>query len=157
MYCYHCGKEIDEHRIEAKKPSLINGEEVDENTTVSYVCPRCGWLIHKDASELEMKSLSAASHAEIQRGRNFFAQGMGYVCVGVISLIVAYVFFLLAHKANLQYQLIMSSPEFVTSMVLFAFGGSMFILGSILVIIGILKKHKYQELLKEINNKTFFQ
>ena len=61
MYCCHCGKKIDEGKIEGKKfSSALYEGKVDENTTVEYVCPRCGHLIHHDVDEREIKTLAAA-------------------------------------------------------------------------------------------------
>jgi predicted RNA-binding Zn-ribbon protein involved in translation (DUF1610 family) len=159
LYCYHCGEEIDEHKIEAEGSSYekAQGQEIDENTSVSYVCPRCGHLIHKGASEADLKSLSAASHAEIQRGRNSFAQGMGFTSLGVISLILCYVFFLLAHKATQQNALIRTCPEYFVFLVLLVVGSLLFGAGLTLDLLGACKIRRYQNLLSEIQKKTFFQ
>ena len=50
MYCYHCGYEIDEQKIEAK--SSTRQKYIDQaplDADIQYVCPRCGHLIHEGA------------------------------------------------------------------------------------------------------------
>ncbi len=158
MYCCHCGKEIDENRLEDKKMSQTMMEgKIDENTTIEYVCPRCGHLIHKDVTNQEIKTLAAASHAEIQKGRNAFSNGMALNCVGVILLVLAIIFFLLAKKPAQNYQLITTCPEFFVSMVGFAVGGVLLILGIVFTTIGLITKGKYQKLLDDIQDDVFHQ
>ncbi len=158
MYCYHCGKKIDERKIEKKASSLEKNKEViDENTKVEYICPRCGHLIHEGHDDTDMKSLSAAAHAEIQRGRNSFAVGMGNVCISVIGLILAIIFLRLSYKPGLQNQLVINCPEFYVSMILFVVGGVMLIVGGLFVYIGLSKKSQNEKLLKDISHGTFVQ
>ena len=78
MYCSHCGYKLDEHKIECKKSTyeILGDVEVDENSTIQYVCPRCGHIIHDNFSHEDYKALSRASHAQVQRGNNSFASGM---------------------------------------------------------------------------------
>ena len=78
--------------------------------TASY--PRCGHLIHQHVTEQELKTLSAASHAEIQRGRNFFASGMSLNLIGAIILVLAIIFLVLAHKPANNFALVTTCPEF---------------------------------------------
>jgi DNA-directed RNA polymerase subunit RPC12/RpoP len=158
MYCCHCGKEIDENKIESKCLSQsMHEEKVDENTTIEYVCPRCGHLIHHDVSEKEIKTLAAASHAEIQKGRNAFSNGMSLNCVGVIILILAIIFFQLSKKPAQNFTLVTTCPEFFVSMTAFAIGGVMLIVGLVFTLIGVLNKHKYQKLLDDIQDDVFHQ
>jgi hypothetical protein len=158
MYCYHCGEKIDEHKIEAKVSSLEQNKDViDEKTTVSYVCPRCGYLIHEGATEQDIKSLSAASHAEIQRGRNLFARGMGATSIGAICLILAVVFFRLSFKPAQQNKLITTCPEFYVFIVLLVVAILLLIYGITFVVLGHNKKAQYEKLLGDIQDKTFFQ
>jgi predicted RNA-binding Zn-ribbon protein involved in translation (DUF1610 family) len=158
MYCYHCGKKIDEHKLEKQRSSIEAGKgQADENTKVSYVCPRCGYLIHEGQTEQDLKSLSAAAHAEIQRGNNFFAIGMGNASIGSICLILAFVFFRLSFKPGQNNRLDRSCPEYFVFWILLAVGIILFAWGVTYVVIGQLKKRKYQHLLKDIQTNTFFQ
>lgn len=158
MYCTHCGKEINEDRIESKRLSLAMHEgKIDEDTKVEYVCPRCGHLIHHDVTPQEIKTLAAASHAEIQKGRNFFASGMSFNCIGVILLILAVIFFFLARKPSNNFELVPTSPEFFVSMAFFGVGGVLLIIGIIFTSIGLTNKMKYEKLLHRIQDDTFHQ
>ena len=157
MYCYHCGKEINENKIEAKASSFAVNETISENTTVSYVCPRCGHLITKDATPEQIKSLSRASHSELQRGSNHFAFGMGFFAIGIILLTIAIIFFVLAHKPNNGFQLVTACAEFYVSIVLFAVSAFLLIFGGSFAVKGMLTRMKYHRLLKDINNETFIQ
>jgi hypothetical protein len=82
---------------------------------VNYVCPRCGHLIHEGATQEDIKSLSRASHSELQRGSNNFAFGMGFFAIGIILLTIAIIFFVLAHKPNNGFQLVVACAEFYVS------------------------------------------
>jgi hypothetical protein len=158
MYCYHCGKEINERKVEAKESTLVKENAAfKEGTEVSYVCPRCGHLIHSSNDEVDITSLARASHAEIQRGRNSFARGMGALCIGLICLILALLFLRLSFKPGMQNQLILTCPEFFVSMALFALAGFGIIYGTIFVILGLIKIKKYDHLLLDIHNRTFYQ
>ncbi len=158
MYCYHCGLEINEKAIEAKSSSLEKNKEViNEETQVSYICPRCGHLIHQGHSEQDLKSLAAASHAEIQRGRNSFAIGMGFAVIGAILLILAFIFFRLSYKPGMLNQLVINCPEFYVAMILFGVSGVMLIYGIIKVCLGLIKRRKYERVLKDLQLKTFVQ
>lgn len=159
MYCTHCAKHIDEKKIEAKSSSyaLADGKEIAEGTTISYVCPRCGHEIHQGISEEEVKSLSRASHAQIQRARNYFASGMGFVSLGVILGIIAALFFALAHKPSNGYELTPGSAEFLVSVALFVITVILLLLGGILVVRGVWTKKENTRLLRDINNGTFVQ
>ena len=47
MFCTHCGKEINEEKIEKSKSSFeIADGKCDSETKVEYVCPRCQRLVH---------------------------------------------------------------------------------------------------------------
>ncbi len=158
MYCCHCGKEVDENKIEDKRMSeTMHEEKIDENTTIEYVCPRCGHLIHHDVTKQEIKTLAAASHAEIQKGRNAFSNGMSLNCVGVIILILAIIFFQLSKKPAQNFALVTTCPEFMVSMFAFTVGGVLLILGLVFTFIGVINKHKYQKLLEDIQDDVFHQ
>jgi hypothetical protein len=136
MYCYHCGYEINEKALEAKSSTAEKeASSFKEGTRISYVCPRCGHLIHQGEEAIDLKSLSRASHAEIQRGRNTFASGMGAVCLGAIALILAGLFLRLSFKPGQQNQLITNCPEFFVSMVLFPLSIGALIYGIIAAIL----------------------
>ena len=159
MYCHHCGYKINEHKIEAKRSSYntVGEDVVDEDTEVGYICPRCGRVIKANLSEENVKSLSQASHAEIQRARNFFANGMGLVSVGSILLVISIIFFFLAKKPSNQFVLVTSCAEFYVFIVLLVISSISLICGIINVIIGLVKKNRYATLLHDINNRTFIQ
>ncbi len=157
MYCHHCAKKINEVRIEAKKPSFDPNVEIAEGTSVSYVCPRCGHLIHDHLDEKEIKSLSQAAHAQIQRARNAFASGMGMVSIGTIALILSILFFFLAKKPTNQYMLVTDCAEFYVFVVLLIASVILLAAGGAFVGIGIVKKQQNANLLKDINNRTFVQ
>lgn len=158
MYCTHCAKKIDEAKIEAKTSSfsLVDGEVASE-ATVSYVCPRCGHLIHDGVSPEEVKSLSRAAHAQVQRARNYFASGMGSVSLGAILAVIAIIFFVLAHKPNNGYMLTFGSAEFIVSVVLGVIAVILLAVGGTLVVRGIVTKRANSLLLQDINNGTFVQ
>ncbi len=157
MYCYHCGKRIDERKIESKSSSFDSNQEYGEFTKVQYICPRCGHLIHEGLSEEDSKELSRASHAQIQRANNSYARGMCMNALGVILLIIAIIFFILANKPSQGFVLQTNCAEF------YVFIGATIIsvillgVGAYLTIIGLKTKHHYYQLLKDLNNKTFVQ
>lgn len=158
MYCYHCGKKIDEHALEAKQSTLENvSEELPEGTTVSYVCPRCGHLIHAGHDEKDIKALAAASHAEIQRGKNSFASGMGFAVVGVIALILSAIFYRLSYKPGQQNRFVPNCPEFYVCCILLSLGAAAVIYGAVRVVMGVIKQQRYRKLLKDVQNETFVQ
>lgn len=158
MHCTHCGKKINERRIEAKKPTLMHIDtEINDDTSIAYVCPRCGNIVHENISEAEIKSLSRAAHSEYQRGNNSFSIGMGNIAIGVIALALAIIFFLLAKKPSNNHQLVTTCPEFYVSVVLFVISFVLLTVGIVYTAIGIYKKQYYTHLLKDINNKTFVQ
>jgi DNA-directed RNA polymerase subunit RPC12/RpoP len=157
MYCYHCGKQIDERKIESQSSSFDANQEYGEFTKVQYICPRCGHLIHEGLSEEDSKELSRASHAQIQRANNSYARGMCMNALGVILLIIAIIFFILANKPSQGFVLQTNCAEF------YVFIGATIIsvillgVGAYLTIIGLKTKHHYSQLLKDLNNKTFVQ
>ena len=157
MYCYHCGKRIDERKIESKSSSFESNQEYGEFTKVQYICPRCGHLIHEGLTEEDSKELSRASHAQIQRANNSYARGMCMNALGVILLIIAIIFFILANKPSQGFVLQTNCAEF------YVFIGATIIsvillgVGTYLTIIGLKTKHHYYQLLKDLNNKTFVQ
>ncbi len=158
LYCSNCGKKIDEKKVEAKLNSLVSQQNViNDQTVVVYVCPRCEHIIHRDLDENDVKQLSRAAHAEIQRSNNFFSSGMGNVVTGVIALAIAIIFYCLS--IDLQNQMILDTQcaEFYVFIVLTVIGGAMFIVGLVLAIFGAVKKHHYYSLLDDIKNKTFIQ
>ena len=159
MYCYHCGKKINEKKIEAKKSTLSKYADVqiDEETKISYICPRCGHEITKGMSQESIKSLSRASHAELQRGRNDFARGMANNILGLILLITSIIFLLLSKKADNQFQITMNVPEFWVFIGLAIASVILLGLGVTFAGIGLSKKLMYEALLKDIKNGTFVQ
>ena len=157
MYCYHCGKKINEAAVEKKHSGAFIETEVAENATFGYVCPRCGHLIHSDGSEEDIKSLSRASHAQIQRAKNFFARGMGSASIGIIALIIAILFFFLAKKPSNHYELVTNCAEFYVFVVLAIVAGLLLIFGCIHIVIGVSRNRHYSRLLQDINNRTFVQ
>ena len=157
MYCYHCGYNLDEKKVEQKESTYKRIEGLDIDTTINYVCPRCGHLIHENASNEDVKSLARACHAELQRGRNDFARGMSNISIGIILLITSIVFLLLSRKADNQFQITVSSPEFWVFLVLAIISVILLTLGVIFTVLGLKRKVTYTSLLKDINNKTFVQ
>ena len=159
MYCTHCAKKIDETKIEAASSSfdLVKDREIDSDSKIAYVCPRCGHLIHGEIDEEETKSLSRAAHAQVQRARNFFASGMGMVSIGTILLIIAILFFVLAHKPSNGYALTVGSAEFLVSVALGTISVILLVIGAVYVIRGVTTKHQNTALLRDINNGTFVQ
>lgn len=160
MYCYHCAKHIDETKLEAKTSSfnLVSEDtEVGSDAKITYVCPRCGHLIKEGATEEQIKSLSRAAHAQVQRARNSIAVGMGFNSIGLIALIVAVLFFFLAKKPSNQYRLVVDCAEFYVSIVLAVASVASLSYGVFRVVSGFLNKKANSRLLKDINNRTFVQ
>ena len=158
MYCYHCGYEIDENAIETKSSTRQKYiEEAPLDAEVKYVCPRCGHLIHHGAEPKDIKSLSVACHAELQRGRNDFARGMSFVSIAIILGIVGFIFLKLSKKVDVQFRISTSCPEFWIFAVLSVIAVILIVFGTVLVVRGLVRKHKYTGLLKDINTKTFVQ
>lgn len=158
MYCYHCGLKIDEHAIEAKKSSFADiTDEVNDETVVQYVCPRCGAIIHSGMSKEEAKELSRASHAQIQRGNNNAAVGMSMVAIGAILLAIAILFYFLAKKPAHDFVLQVNCAEFYVFVILGIISVILLGVGGGFTFFGHKKKQHYSSLLKDINNKTFVQ
>ena len=157
MYCTHCAKHINEARIEAKRPSISSEVKIDAEASVSYVCPRCGHLIHRDLSENEIKSLSQAAHAQIQRARNYFASGMGSLSIGTILLILSILFFFLAKKPSNQYKLVTDCAEYYVFLVLLIVSVILLAAGAFFLSFGLVRGKRNSSLLKDINNRTFVQ
>lgn len=158
MYCTHCAYKIDEAKVEAKSSSfaLAEGKATDE-TKVAYVCPRCGHLIHADITPEETKSLAQAAHAQIQRARNAFASGMGMLSIGLIALIISILFFFLAKKPSNQYRLVTTCAEFYVFLILLILSVILLGAGAYFVSTGLVRKHRNEVLIQDINNRTFFQ
>lgn len=158
MYCYHCGKKIDERRLEKKRSSYANLEAIiPEDAGVSYVCPRCGHLIHADAKEADVKALSRAAHAQIQRAKNFLAAGLGSISIGAIALAISVLFFFLAKKPSNQYQLVTTCAEFYVFAVLLVLSVILLLVGCVYTARGFFRERSYASLLRDINNRTFVQ
>ena len=159
MYCYHCGYEINEKAIEAKASSKAPyfEEEGALDADVQYVCPRCGHLIHAGCDHQDIKNLSAACHAEQQRGRNDFAKGMSNLAIAVILGITGFLFLLLSKKADNQFKVTTTCAEFYIFLVLSIIAVILIAFGAFFVTRGLLRKHKYTALLKDINTETFVQ
>ena len=157
MFCYHCGYHIDEHRIERRSPSIENIEGATSESRIEYICPRCGESIHAGSDEKDIKALSRAAHAEVQRANNHFASGMGLASVGVILLVLGLIFYLLANRPSKGFILDTSCAEFYVFIVLTVISSVLLIAGIALVSVGIYKRHLYHGVLKDINNHTFVQ
>ena len=164
MYCYHCGKEIDEHKLEAKQSSLVfkdeNGElkEIDSDAQVAYVCPQCGHLIRANATPEDLKALSQASHSQLQRGANSFARGMALNLIGLIIGILAFSFLLLSYQSDGGGKTLNTGKStFLIFVVMAVIAVILLGFGIVSTIIGVKKKVIYSKLLKDLNNKTFVQ
>lgn len=158
MYCYHCGYQIDEKKLEAKSSSRRQYAEVASfDTKINYVCPRCGHLIHEGCDEKDVKNLSVACHAELQRGRNDLARGMSSLTLAVILGVTGFIFLLLSRKADIQMRISTSCPEFWVALALGIATVILLVLGVFYVSRGATRKSHYTNLLKDINKKTFVQ
>ena len=157
MYCYHCGYKLDQHKLEAKEPSLelVKDFQIDEDTQIQYICPRCGHLIHEGMSEEDERALSRASHAQVQRGSNSFATGMCLNSLGLILAIVSVIFFLLSNKPTAGF--VVNCGEFYVAVATGILAVILLVVGIIMTIRGVLTKTHYSQLLKDLNNKTFVQ
>lgn len=133
----------------------VDKTKVDAEST--YICPRCGHIVHSGHEEKDIKSLSAACHAELQRGRNDFARGMSCLSIAVILAITGFIFLLLARKSDIQYQISTTCPEFWVFLILSIISVILIVSGAVLVIKGVNRKSNYTKLLKDINRKTFIQ
>ena len=105
----------------------------------------------------EVKSLSRASHAQLQRSSNSIATGMSFTALGIILLIVASIFFVLAKKPSNNFELVTTCAEFFVSIILFVITLVLLVLGVTNLVVGFNKKSIYTKLLKDINNETFVQ
>ena len=160
MYCYHCGKKIDEHKLESKLSSyeLAEGQLETLDAQVNYVCPQCGHLIHDNASQEDIKSLSRAAHAQLQRGSNHFASGMGLSMMAIIIGALAVTFLLLSFKTEGGVKILTStSSTFYVFVAMTAVALILLGFGIYNLIVGVSKKITYSALLKDLNNKTFVQ
>ena len=158
IYCCHCGQPINEEKIEAKASSREKFRDVANNDTeVQYICPRCGHIAKRGCDEGDIKSLSRACHAELQRGRNSFAKGMCSLSIAVILLVTSIIFLTLSRKADNQFKITVSTPEFWVFAVLAVISVILLVYGGIETTLGLKKKSLYTKLLKDINNKTFVQ
>lgn len=164
MYCCHCGKHFDEHKLEKKQSSLAikneSGEliEVSEDAQINYVCPQCGHLAHKDASPADLKSLAQASHSQVQRGANSFARGMALNLVGLIIGILAFSFLLLSYQNDRGVKVLNTGKSTFLIFVIMAIIAVILLgFGIYFTAVGISKKSRYSKLLKDLNNKTFVQ
>ena len=156
MYCYHCGYQLNEKKVEKELSSFALCDEIKEDTTISYVCPRCGHLIKSNMQEEDRKALSRASHAQIQRGNNNFALGMSFNSIGIILLVISIIFFFLSIKPSVGH-LVTDCAEFYVFLVFLVVAIILLSGGIFFTIVGILKKIRYNKLLKDLNNKTFVQ
>ena len=158
LYCYHCGKQIDEEKIEAQS-SLVIAENATSarDIKVEYVCPRCGHIIHRGCSAQEKKDLACAAHAQVQRGNNNFASGMSKVCLGAIFAVLALIFFLLSRKATNAFKITVNCAEFWIFIVLSIISVILLSIGLVYVVTGRKNKVHYESLLKDLNNETFVQ
>lgn len=159
MYCYHCGKKINELKIEKAKSSfdVENADLINDETTIEYVCPRCGHLIHENMTYEDGKSLSRATHAQLQRGANDFARGMSFNLIGIIALAIGLLFFVLAMKPAQGFKLQTHCAEFIVFIALTASAVILLGMGIFFTVRGISTKRRYGELLRDLNNNTFVQ
>lgn len=164
MYCCHCGKHIDEHKLEAKQSSLVikdeKGElkEINGDLPVNYVCPQCGHLVHADVTPGELKSLSQAAHSQLQRGANSFARGMAFNLLGLIIGILAFSFLLLSFQSDGGGKTLNTGKStFLIFIVMAVIAVILLGFGIVSTVVGISKKKEYTKLLKDLNNKTFVQ
>lgn len=164
MYCSHCGKKIDERKIEKKQSSYVlkdaNGEllSVDTDKKIEYVCPQCGHLAHADLNDDELKSLSRAAHSQLQRGANSFAFGMAFNLIGLIIGILAFSFYLLSFQSSGGGKVLDTSKStFLVFVVMGVLAVILLVFGIYNTIVGLSKKVTYTKLLKDLNNKTFVQ
>ena len=157
MYCCHCGYKLDEHKLESKKSSydIAKDTEIDEETQIKYICPRCGHLIHEGINKDESKELSRASHAQVQRGSNAFATGMCLNSLGIILLIISIVFLLLSNKPTVGF--VFNCGEFYVSVATMALSVILLAFGVYQTIHGLRLRIHYIQLLKDLNNQTFVQ
>lgn len=124
---------------------------------ISYICPRCGHLIKEGFTHEDSKSLSAASHAELQRGRNSFSRGMASLILGVILGVISFIFFLLSRKAVNGFRITTNVSEFWVFLVLAIISVILLAIGITYTVLGLKKKSMYTKVLKDINNGTFVQ
>ena len=159
LYCYHCGYELNEEKLENKKSSRQMFSEVAPlSAEVQYVCPRCGRLIKYGHNEEEVKSLSRACHAELQRGRNDFARGMSALALFAITAIISFVFLLLSNKTTGNGRAISTScAEFWVFLALAIVSVVLVVLGVYRTLLGLKRKRIYTRVLKDINDGTFVQ
>lgn len=159
LYCYHCGKRIDEEKVEEVFPSLVvaTNAKSARDVEIRYVCPRCGAEIHRGCSEQEMKDLACAAHAQVQRSDNAFASGMSNICIGAIIAVLSFIFFLLSRKATNEFKITVNCAEFWIFVVLGVIAVILLAAGFIYVFTGKKNKAHYESLLKDLNNKTFVQ
>ena len=161
MFCHYCSYKVDTDKFEAKSPTLSTfknlGADVNGETKVTYICPRCGHIIHEGLSEEEVKSLSRAAHAEYLRGSNSFASGMSLTLFGAILLIIAFVFFLLSFKADAGGNLVPTCAEFIVCIALGIISVILLGFGITFTVRGLKTKRQCSVLLKDINNQTFVQ
>ena len=158
LYCYHCGKQIDEEKIE-QQSSLVDAPNAASarDIKIEYVCPRCGHIIHRGCSTQEKKDLACAAHAQVQRGNNNFASGMSKVCLGAIFAVLAFIFFLLSRKATNEFKITVNCAEFWIFIVLSIISVILLSIGLVYVVTGRKNKVHYESLLKDLNNETFVQ
>lgn len=154
MYCSNCGYKLKEEQIQkAKQGSVIeNGE-----TTIAYVCPRCGHVIKENLNEEEIKALSRASHAEIHRSRNLINSGLCFLMISIILFSISFMFYLMSFKASAGGMLVTTSTEFYVFIALLAISIAALSYSMINLVRGISKNRRYSNLLKEIQNGIFIQ
>ena len=158
MYCCHCGLEVNEGKAFKNKNFIDASSCSKEDVALAYVCPRCGHLIKANVSEEDVKALSRASHAQVQRGSNSFAKGMWMTSVGVILGVIAFLFFLLSRKTKAGVTVIRTDQsQFWVFVVLAVIGVILLGFGIYYAVTGHNTRRKYLLILKDINNNTFIQ
>lgn len=157
MYCSHCAKYINEDKIDKSQilSSAINSKGLN-TLEVKYVCPRCGHLVYTHHTEEDNKNLAKATHAQLQRASNSFAQGMSKVMIGAILLAISIIFLFLSLKGP-GGSLVTTCAEFFVCLGLGLLSVILLTWGLVYVVSGTRNKTMYAKLLKDLNNNTFVQ
>jgi hypothetical protein len=82
---------------------------------------------------------------------------MSNISIGVILLVTSIVFLLLSRKADNQFQITPTSPEFMVFCGLAVISVILLVFGVVFTVFGVKRKVTYTHLLKDINNQTFVQ
>jgi len=150
MFCTHCAKEIN--------PKDLNEQSADKcGSKKVYVCPRCGHLIEDHLSINELKDLSAAAHSEVHKASNDLNRGKSASVIGLILIIISFLFLLMSFKATAGGALVPNCLEFYVFIFLLIVGVGIETYGIVYVVLGTKRKKTYLTLLKDIQNNSFVQ